>query len=38
MAFEPDNGSSADFAARIKADIPAWADIVKLAGIGPKAK
>jgi tripartite-type tricarboxylate transporter receptor subunit TctC len=32
LGLEPDTGSTADFAARIKADIPVWADIVALAG------
>lgn len=32
LALVPDVGSTADFAARIKADIPRWAEIVKLAG------
>ncbi len=32
LGLEPDVGSSGDFAAQIKKDIPLWADIVKLAG------
>jgi tripartite-type tricarboxylate transporter receptor subunit TctC len=32
LGLEPDVGSTADFVARIKADIPAWAEIVNLAG------
>ena len=32
LELEPDAGTTADFAARIKADIPVWADIVNLAG------
>lgn len=32
LGLEPDLGSTADFVARIKADIPAWAEIVNLAG------
>ncbi len=38
LGLEPDTGSAAAFAARIKADIPAWAEIVKLAGAGPQPK
>lgn len=36
LGLEPDTGTAADFAARIKADIPAWAEIVKVAGAAPK--
>jgi tripartite-type tricarboxylate transporter receptor subunit TctC len=32
LGLIPDVGSTADFAARIKADIPAWAEIVRIAG------
>lgn len=32
MGLEADTGTAADFAARIKADIPAWAEIVRIAG------
>jgi tripartite-type tricarboxylate transporter receptor subunit TctC len=32
LGLEADVSSSADFAARIKADIPAWAEIVRIAG------
>lgn len=33
LGLEADVGSSADFAARIKSDISAWAEIVKIAGL-----
>lgn len=32
LGLIPDLGSTADFAARIRADIPTWAEIVKVAG------
>lgn len=32
LGLEPDTGTTAEFAARIKADIPVWAEIVELAG------
>ena len=34
LGLEPDVSSSADFAQRIRADIPAWSEIVKIAGAG----
>lgn len=33
LGLEPDTGTAADFAKRIAADIPAWADVVKIAGV-----
>ncbi len=36
LGLEADTGSAADFAARIKADIPAWEEIVKIAGAKPQ--
>lgn len=33
LGLEPDTGTSADFAKRIANDIPAWAEIVKIAGV-----
>lgn len=33
LGLEPDTGTAADFAKRIAADIPAWAEIVKIAGV-----
>lgn len=33
LGLEPDNGTSSDFAGRIRADITAWAEAIQLAGI-----
>lgn len=33
LGLEPDTGTAVDFAKRIAADIPAWAEIVRIAGV-----
>lgn len=38
LGLEPDTGGTEDFAKQIKADIPTWAEIVKLAGAGQKSQ
>ncbi len=37
LGLEPDHGDTSEFSKQIKTDIPAWAEIVKLAGAGQKA-